>query len=148
MTYETKQAYSEVYAVLQNMPMEYINKIPKKLMTMFKMEKLDNYEVNIDTSNPIDKSKLSKETMVILAMLNYQYWCQNKKVKDDLYKKYLSNNDKYQKEMEDKYSIDNLFKNRNKEKKVATKEECVSIVEYKESIFKRILNKIKAIFNR
>lgn len=30
MTYETKQAYSEVCAVLENMPNEYISKIPKK----------------------------------------------------------------------------------------------------------------------
>ena len=34
MTYETKQAYSEVCAVLENMPNEYISKIPKKIIKL------------------------------------------------------------------------------------------------------------------
>ena len=38
-------------------------------------------------------SKILKKAMVIIAMLNYQYWCPNKKVKEQLYKQYLSNND-------------------------------------------------------
>lgn len=42
------------------------------------------------------KSYLSKKTMVLIAMLNYYYWCPNK---DDLYKMYLNNNEKYEKEI-------------------------------------------------
>lgn len=86
--------------------------------------------------------------MVIIAMLNYQYWCPNKKVKDDLYKTYLSNNDKYQKEIEKKYSVDNLFKNKNNITQVYNEGENVAMVEYKESVFKRIINKIKNIFHK
>lgn len=146
MTYETKQAYSEVCAVLENMPNEYISKIPKKIIKLFETERLTNYEPNINKSNPLDKNKLSKKAMVIIAMLNYQYWCPNKKVKDDLYKTYLSNNDKYQREMEKKYSVDNLFKNKNNITQVDNEIENVAMVEYKESIFRRIINKIKNIF--
>lgn len=148
MTYETKQAYSEVCAVLENMPNEYISKIPKKIIKLFETERLTNYEPNINKSNPLDKNKLSKKAMVIIAMLNYQYWCPNKKVKDDLYKTYLSNNDKYQKEIEKKYSVDNLFKNKNNITQVYNEGENVAMVEYKESVFKRIINKIKNIFHK
>lgn len=148
MTYETKQAYSEVYAVLENMPNEYISKIPKKIIKLFETERLTNYEPNINKFNPLDKNKLSKKAMVIIAMLNYQYWCPNKKVKDDLYKTYLSNNDKYQKEIEKKYSVDNLFKNKNNITQVYNEGENVAMVEYKESVFKRIINKIKNIFHK
>lgn len=148
MTYETKQAYSEVCAVLENMPNEYISKIPKKIIKLFETERLTNYEPNINKSNPWDKNKLSKKAMVIIAMLNYQYWCPNKKVKDDLYKTYLSNNDKYQKEIEKKYSVDNLFKNKNNITQVYNEGENVAMVEYKESVFKRIINKIKNIFHK
>ena len=42
MTYETKQAYSEVCAVLENMPNEYISKIPKKIIKLFETERLTN----------------------------------------------------------------------------------------------------------
>lgn len=148
MTYETKQAYSEVCAVLENMPNEYISKIPKKIIKLFETERLTNYEPNINKFNPLDKNKLSKKAMVIIAMLNYQYWCPNKKVKYDLYKTYLSNNDKYQKEIEKKYSVDNLFKNKNNITQVYNEGENVAMVEYKESVFKRIINKIKNIFHK
>ena len=101
MTYETRQAYSEICTVLEYMPNEYVKKIPKKVIELFQTEKLENYEVNINRTNPLDKNYLSKKTMVLIAMLNYQYWCPNKKVKDQLYKQYLSNNESYRKEMKD-----------------------------------------------
>jgi len=146
MTYETRQAYSEINTVLQYMPEEYVKKIPSKILNLFETEKLENYEVNINKDNPLDKTYLSKKTMVIIAMLNYQYWCPNKKVKNDLYKQYLSNNEKYEEEIREKYNIDNLFKNKAEEKEI--KQENVALEIYKESIIKRIINKIKKFFKR
>lgn len=144
MTFETRQAYSEVYTVLQNMPAEYVEKIPKKIFKLFETEKLDNYEVNINKSNPIDKNYLSKNAMVLIAILNYQYWCPNKKVKNDLYMQYLSNNEKYEKEIQEKYNTDNLFKNKRNEQ---IKEENQELVECKErSFIQGILDKFKSIF--
>ena len=148
MTYETRQAYAEVCAVLACMPNEYVSKIPKKIIKLFKTESLEDYQPNINKSNPLDKTYLSKKAMVLIAMLNYQYWCPNKKIKAELYKTYVSNNEKYQKEIEEKYSVDNLFKNKKKVAQIEQKEESVAMVEYKESIFKRFLNRIKAIFFR
>ena len=147
MTYETKQAYSEVFAVLENMPNEYVSKIPKKIVKLFATKRIENYEPNISKLNPLDKNNLSKEAIVIIAMLNYQYWCPNKKVKDELYKQYLSNNENYQKEIEEKYSVDNLFKNKKNVTQIEQKEESVAMVECKESIFRKIINKIKRIFH-
>jgi len=119
MTFETRQAYSEVYTVLQNMPAEYVEKIPKKILKLFETEKLDNYEVNINKSNPIDKNYLSKNAMALIAILNYQYWCPNKKVKNDLYMQYLSNNEKYEKDIQEKYNTDNLFKNKRRKSRIS-----------------------------
>lgn len=143
MTYETRKAYSEICTVLEYMPNEYVAKIPEKIIKLFQTEKLENYEVNINKSNPLDKNYLSKKTMVLIAMLNYQYWCPNKRVKDTLYKTYLANNEKYQKELEEKYSVDNLFKNKKNAAQIEQKEESVAMAEYKESLFSKILNKIK-----
>ena len=50
--------------------------------------------------------------------------------------------------MEEKYSVDNLFKNKTNVTQIERKEESVAMVEYKESIFRRIINKIKGIFYR
>lgn len=149
MTYETKQAYSEVCAVLDNMPNEYVSKIPKKIIDLFQTEKIKDYKPNINMSNPLDKKYLSKKTMVLIAMLNYYYWCPNKKVKDELYKMYLNNNEKYEKEIAEKYNTNNLFKNNSNEKIIEQNEEKeVALVEYKENIFKRILGFFKKKFGK
>lgn len=147
MTFETRQAYTEICAVLQNMPDEYVKKIPEKIIKLFQSERLEDYEVNINKSNPLDKKCLSKKTMVLIAILNYQYWCPNKKVKNDLYKQYLSNDEKYEKEIREKYNKDNLFINKGT-KKDATKEER-GLVKYKEKTFIQILfEKIQRAFKR
>ena len=149
MTYETRQSYSEICMVLEYMPSEYVKKIPKKVIELFQTEKLENYDVNINKTNPIDKNYLSKKAMIIIAMLNYQYWCPNKKVKDDLYKQYLSNNEKYQKEIEEKYNVDNIFKNRQKLiQDENVNENTISIIEYKESFFTILFKKIKSLFKK
>lgn len=150
MTYETKQAYSEVCAVLDNMPNEYVSKIPKKIIDLFQAEKLKDYKPNINTSNPLDKNYLGKKTMVLIAMLNYYYWCPNKEIKDDLYKMYLNNNEKYEKEIAEMYDTNNLFKN-SKAKKVAEQDEEqeVALVKYNEGNFlTRLFNRIKRFFSR
>ena len=148
MDFETRQAYAELCAVLEYMPNEYIKKVPEGIIKLLQTEKLNNYEPNINKLNPLDKSYLSQKTMTLIAMLNYQYWCPNKNIKDDLYKTYLSNNDAYQKEIEEKYSVDDLFKRKKKIVQANNNEEIVSMVEYKESIFKRIIDRIKRIFDR
>lgn len=146
MTFETRQAYSEVCTVLEYMPNEYIKKIPEKIIKLFQSEKLEDYQVNINKSNPLDKNYLSKKTMVLIAMLNYQYWCPNKNVKNKLYKQYLSNNEKYENEIREKYNTDNLFKNK-KIEEIEVKEETQTLVEYKEKTFmQKIFDKIKSIF--
>lgn len=145
MTYETRQAYAEICAVLDYMPNEYVTKIPERITKLFQTEKLENYEPNINKSNPLDKNYLSKKTMVLIAMLNYQYWCPNKKVKDELYKQYLSNNERYEKEIQEKYNTDNLF-NGKKNITQIEQEKCMEMVEYKETVWRRLIKKIKKYF--
>ncbi len=148
MTFETRQAYSEVCAVLEYMPDEYIKKIPEKIIKLFQSEKLEDYQVNINKSNPLDKNYLSKKTMVLIAMLNYQYWCPNKKVKKELYKQYASNNEKYENKIREKYNTNNLFKNK-KTEEIEVEEETHALVEYKEKTFiQKIFDKIKSLFKR
>ena len=148
MANKIKVENKELCAVLKYMPNEYVKKIPKKIIKLFQSEKLKNYEPNINKLNPLDRNYLSRKTMVLIAMLNYQYWHPNRKIKDDLYKVYLSNNDKYQKEIKERYSWNNLLKNKKNINQIDNKEPKAEIIEYKESIFKEIINKIKSIFYR
>lgn len=145
MTYEMRQVYTEVYQVLENMPYEYVNKIPSKILEMLKETKLEDYKLIINKGNPVDRTKLTKQTMIILAMFNYHYWCPNRKVKNDLYKIYSKNEENYQKEIQE--SLDNLFKNnRNYTTQNNTQiKDNVAMIEYKTSIFTKIVNWLKKV---
>ena len=78
--------------------------------------------------------------MGIIALLNLQYWCEDENEKQRLKAIYAENERKYQEELREKYNPDNLFKN--KQKAVEEKIEETAIVEYKEPVFKRLINKI------
>lgn len=144
MTYEMQKAYAEVYEILHQMPQEYMRKIPKKILEMLEKEKLKNYEMELNKENLVDASRLTKTTMAILAMFQYQYWCQNKEMKQKLYQTYLKNEEIYQKELREKYNPSELFK----EKKLNQSREELEIVPYKESIFTRLREFIQRIFHK
>lgn len=149
MTIETRQSYSEICEILKYLPQEYVKKVPSKLIELFKSQKQENYIVNIDKSNPLDKNSVSKKTMVIIAMLNYQYWCPNKKQKDNLFKTYSSNNKKYEEEIDEKYSIDKIFESRKNMYSAETVEKSVSLVEYKEQRwYEKLFARIRKIFKK
>ena len=91
VTYEMKCAYAEVDQILENLPAEYRNKIPKKILATLKNQKSKHHTIQLNPANLFDKTALSRQTLGILAMLNYQYWCPNRKIKNDLYQIYLEN---------------------------------------------------------
>lgn len=144
---KTRQAYTEIDNFLDLINYEDRNKIPKQLREMFKKEKDDNYEKKIEINKPISEQNLKEETLGIIALLNLQYWCTDEKEKERLKQIYAKNENKYQEELREKYNPDNIFKRNNKKQKTRDMEE-VSMVEYKESLLKKITNLIKGMFSR
>ena len=61
-------------------------------------------------------------------------------------KKFYENEQKYQEELRQKYNPDNIFSKKNKNI-IEIEDNQTQLIEYKETIFRRILNKIKALFN-
>ena len=88
---ELSIAYAEVYEILSFMEQKYIDKIPLKLMELFREEKLKDYKPNIEPTIPLNEQKLQKKTLVILAMLNLNYWCEDENEKKELIKLYAEN---------------------------------------------------------
>ena len=89
---------------------------------------------------------ISKEALSMIALIHLNYWCENEQEKAELIKIFKSNDYKNEEEKRLKYSPDNIFKNK---KEVVHKEEesqNMQMVEYKENVFKRIINYIKSIF--
>lgn len=140
------QAYTEVICLLKYFPKEYIDKLPNKLLEMIQNRSDRKYNINVDVKKDLESQNISKKTKDILVVLKYNYWSTDDE-KKYLRKKFYENELAFQDEISKKYNTDNLFKNKTSNKKIEISEN-VSMVEYKETWFSKILNKIKIIFNR
>jgi len=141
-------AYSEVYEILNLLEDEYIEKIPQKVRDFFKEEKDIEYKPIIDINIPLNEQNLKRETFVLLAMLNLNYWCNNEEEKED-FLSVLAQNEKEKKELEEKYNPDNLFKNRTKTNTCDDSQQSLEMIEYKKQNFIQVLlNKIVKFFKR
>ncbi len=147
MKQSTMEAYAEVDMILNLMDEKYVREIPEKLRTLFKSKKAKDYSKNIVDNKPLKEQNLNKETLSILAVLNYNYWCKDEKRKKELWDRYSENDRKYQQELREKYNPEDILKKNNSPKYVENTSKEDTIIEYKESIVKKIINKIKSIFH-
>lgn len=149
MNIKTKETYSELYQILNLLGNEYIDKLPKSLFNMLEEKRDINYNPQYTDDIPLDKQNIKKETISIIALLHLNYWCENENEKLELKKILKNNEDRYQQELRNKYNPDDIFKKHNEDKNVTDNDiqNEVALVEYKESIFKKFINKIKNIFN-
>lgn len=138
----TRQAYSEVDEFLGLVSDEHRNKIPRKLREFFREEKDKTYIKGINPKVSIKNQELKEETLGIIALLNLQYWCENENEKRRLKEVYAKNEKIYQEHLKEQFNPNEIFK-----KKEPIKE-SVSVVEYKESLIKKIISKLKNMFLR
>ena len=140
---EHKEACVEVLEVLKHMDLKYVEKVPKKLREFFERNASKEYEFHLDNRIPFEEQKLKETTINILAMINYNYWCEDEEHKRYLLNKYNQNEIRYQEELIQKYSRDNLFK---KDNDVFSSNIPQKYKEVK--WYSWILNYIKRIFNK
>lgn len=140
-------AYSEVYAILNLIEDKYVNKIPQKIIDFFDNARDKNYNPTIDVNIPLDEQNLKRETIILLAILNYNYWCDSNEEKKEIEVDLITNNETKELELKEKYSP---FKYKNEIKEIEPiKNQDVQLVEYKEENFiKRLLQKIMSSFKR
>ena len=150
MDIKTKEIYSEVNGVLNMLGENYINKLPSGLFSMIKNEKLDTYNPIYDGTIALEQQNIKRESISMIALFHLNYWCENDEEKEKLRNLFQENENKYQTELREKYNPDNLFKNKKSAviQENETINENVAMVEYKESAFKRFLNKIKKFFSK
>lgn len=146
-------AYTEIYEILSYMPINYIKKLPKELLSLFEQKRNKDYKYCIDTNKKISEQEMLIETKSILAILYRDFWSTPEK-KETILRKEKIERDLYQNELRKKYNIDNIFQNNNHlkcniEDNISNSKVFINnmaIAEYKESILKKMMNKIKNIF--
>lgn len=139
------RAYVEVLEIIKHMGKEYQEKIPQNLLQLFENNKDENYQYIIDNTKNIKEHKLLDETLGLLSIIELKYWA-NAEEKELLNKALQDNERKYQEKLSEIYNTDNLFKDK-KEKTKNIDENENSLIEFKESAFKRFINKIKKFFH-
>lgn len=137
-------AIAEVIYYLKGIKQEDIDKIPKKFMQYLNENASKEYKCNFDYNKPLKELNLLEETRGIIGMICYNYWCATENQKEEYLKKLSRNEQKYQQILYEKYNPDNLFKN--KVSQIESVENSVAMVEYKETIFKKFISRIKSIF--
>lgn len=134
------KSITEVLEILGYMDKTYAEKLPKKFVKFLQDNQDTSYIPKFDYTKKLQDCVMHKETKALLGIMYLKYWSSEEQKKE--YLQVLENNQKkYQEEINEKYNPDNLFKN--KEKSVEKLEENTQMIEYKESVFRRIINKIK-----
>ncbi len=144
----SKDSLAEVYFVLCNLNKDEYSKIPVNIINTIKENRNLDYRLNINEDVSILEQPFLEETRAILFALFKKYLATpEQKEKIDIIE--CKENQKIELHKMQKYNTDNVFKS--KEKDVQTNKDItntVDIVEYKENIFKKIINKIKEILHR
>lgn len=148
MKQSTMEAYAEVDSILNLMDSKYVLEIPKQLREMFRNKKSINYTKKIVANKPLQEQNLNSETLEILAVLNYNYWCKDENKKKELLNLYYENEIREEQELREKYNPDNLFKNKHTEEIPEEKNEVAMTIYEEKSIFSKIINFIKNIFKK
>ncbi len=147
---EYANAYSEVLEILKYISVEDYNKIPKNKIELFETNANNDYSFTYNPDKTLDEQEVSKITKGIIAILFRDYWATETQ-REKIITKQKYDRIKIEEEKRMKYNTD-VLQNRNSYKqehnilKDATTND-VEMVEYKVSIFRKILNKIKSLFN-
>ncbi len=137
------QAFSEVYDIINHLDTKLYNRIPTSFIEMIKENKDNTYQPQIDYRISINKQKLLKDTRTILSLIYRDYICSVQK-REELKYNDIMELKKEQEENAIELNDEDIFKKKKQDVSINLNTE---IVEYKENIFKRIINFIRKLLN-
>ena len=104
-------AYAELLEILSFTNINLVNKIPKKLISLFQENASSVYEHHLNRSIPLEEQDISSETATLITLISLNYWCETEEEKNEI-RKVLAKNEKIEKEeLEKKYNPNNIFQN-------------------------------------
>ena len=136
-----ENALYEVSEILYYLNEDSKKNIPEKLIEYIEENKSTNYNFEIDKSIPITEQKLLPETEAIITIIYRDYICEGNK-KDEINNIINKNDIEYEENLKSTYDYNNMYK----EKYNIENGEKLPIVIKKESLWYRIINRIKRIF--
>lgn len=137
------KAYTEVLTILKELPREEYDKIPEEEIKFYKDNCDKDYEFKIDSKIPLQEQEISRKANAILVSIFRDYFAtekQKEKLKNILNYNFVEE----EKIKQQKYNVDDIFKNRKKEELPKSQE--FKLVEYKGNFISRFINKIRSFF--
>ena len=139
----------EVSTILKQLDKYLVEKIPKDVRENIELNKSNDYIYNYDESKSLHEQKMLKTTEQYLTMLFLRYIASEDE-KNEVLRAMHENEKLYQKKQREQYNPDVLF---NKKSEITLKEneiidETTLSIKYKESLFTKIVNKLKSFFNK
>lgn len=148
---EFREAFEEVFEILNLIPKELFNKIPSSFYKMLENEREKSYHPNI--REPIEKCKLKKETILLLGLIYRDFFCpveERKKLQEKDSKELKAIKIELENELRKKYNPDNIFKkeeNQAIEESQTIKETAITTIQ-SEKWYQKIFNIIKKLFTK
>ena len=138
-----KNAYTEVYEIIKQLDEEEYNKIPSEVIKAIEENRNTEYEFDLDEDIELKDQELLPETKAILFNL-FRDYLSTAEQKEKIIKMQVEERRKNEQNKSEQYNLD-IFANKPKNRDI--REEHIEVIEYKENIFKRILNKIRQFFH-
>ena len=136
--------YANAYNIYELFAVMMTNELNKQIKRGLNKD----YVFEYDPKKTLNEQNVSKTAKAIIGILFRDYWATETQ-KDKIISKQKYDRQQIEVKKQEKYNPDNIFKNKslnpNQERTINN---TVAMITYKESIFKKILNKIKSIFNK
>ena len=142
-----KNAYTEVYTILQELNEEEYKKIPLEVIDAIRLNRNEEYFYELDDEIELKDQSMLQETKAILFNLFRDYLATQEQ-REKIIRMQNEERQKNELKKQKQYNTD-VFVNRQRQNTEQTEEYTeTNLVIYKENIFKRIINKIKQFFIR
>ncbi len=142
-----RKAYYQTYVILKNL--DLLNELPEEIKKFIINNSESDEEFSFDQDIPLFEQIDNEKTEALLSYIYLKYINKNEFEKNILLEKYKQNEIDYEKEMNEKYSVDNLFKKKDVNEEQPKKNEHTELVKYnKVNIFRKIIDKIKRIIRK
>ena len=139
------KAYTELYEVIKRFSKQEQEKIPKEVIENIQNKMDKNYIWKYDDTKELEEQNFLTETKALIVEMYERYLCQqNKKEFWNNYDRICLNMIEEKKKAE--YNPENIFQSRAIITTEETKDTCLPEKVKEESLFKRLINKVKSFF--
>ena len=143
-----KNAYTEVYTILENMDEEDFNKIPPEVIQAIEENRNLEYEFELDDELELKEQVLLPETKAILFNI-FRDYLSTPEQKEKIIR--MQNEERQKNEMKKQHIYHSEVFDNKKEVKQQNEEiqqENLKMIKYKESFFTKLMRRIKNMFGK